>query len=61
MRICFYSEYNIVGGATTLVITLIKELHKQNIDVILFNFKEGIIAAELNKANVHINIIDIRH
>ena len=60
MRICFYSEYkNVVGGATTLIINLIKELSKRNIDVVLFNYKEGIIASELNKAEVYINIIDI--
>lgn len=42
-----------------MLITLIKELYKKGIDVVLFNYRDGIIATELHKAHVPVNIIDI--
>lgn len=48
MRYCFYSGYkNLIGGYTTLLITLIRELCGQEEKVVLFNFHDGIIAREL--------------
>lgn len=60
MRICFYYEYkNIVGGLTSLLITLIKGLHKRNVEVVLFNHKNGLIQRELEACGIEINIIDL--
>ena len=60
MRICFYSEYkNTVGGVTTLIINLIKELYRRDIAILLFNYKDGMINSELNNANVNVELIDI--
>ncbi len=60
MRFCFYSGYrDLKGGYTTLLLTLIKELHHQKKEVVLINFSRGLIADELKKEKVEINIIDI--
>ena len=60
MRICFYSEYkNTVGGVTTLIINLIRELYRRDIAILLFNYKDGMINSELNNANVNVELIDI--
>lgn len=59
MRFCFYSEYkDLKGGYTTLILTLITELHRQGQEVLLINYKSGLIAHELEKAGVNITIID---
>ena len=60
MRVCFLFEFkNIVGGVTSLLITVIRELRKRNIEVVLFNFKDGIISKELSKEGVTLTIIDL--
>jgi hypothetical protein len=60
MRYCFYSGYkDLKGGYTTLLLTLIKELNKQNQEVVLINFADGLIANELKKEGVTVKIIDL--
>ena len=60
MRVGFLFEFkNIVGGVTSLLITVIRELRKRNIEVVLFNFKDGIISKELSKEGVTLTIIDL--
>ena len=60
MRFCFYSGYrDLKGGYTTLMLTLMKELHRQGQDVILINFKDGLIADELRKDKIEISILDL--
>ena len=60
MRICFYYEYkDLKGGYTTLIISLIKELYRQNKEILLFNYKNGLIQQELEKQNIEIEIVDI--
>lgn len=60
MRICFFFEYrDLKGGYTNLIISLIKELYIQGIETVLFNFKDGLIANELLKSGVEINIVDL--
>ncbi len=60
MRFCFYSDLkDAKGGYTTLLITLIKELHHQKQEVILINFTEGLISNELKKDKINIDIIDL--
>ncbi len=59
MRFCFYSEYyDLKGGYTTLIMTLIKELHRIGHEVILINYKNGLIAKELKKSGIEITIIE---
>lgn len=59
MRYCFYSEYkDLKGGLTTLIITLIKELYFQGEQVLLINYKDGLIASELEKSGVKVTILD---
>ncbi len=59
MRLCFFFEYkNIVGGVTSLLITLIEELCKRDHPVLLVNFKDGLIANELSKLGVNPPIED---
>lgn len=60
MRFCFYSGYkNLLGGYTTLLITLITELSRKDEDVLLINFKGGLIDEELLKANIRVKILDL--
>lgn len=47
------------GGYTTLVLTLIKALLAEKKQVVLINYKEGLIANELKKSNLNLEIIDI--
>lgn len=62
MRFCFYSDYkDLIGGYTTLLLALIKELYRQNQEVVLMNFKQGLIADLLIKENVIIEIIDLEN
>lgn len=59
MRFCFYSEYqDLKGGYTTLILTLIIELHNQGQQVVLINYKNGLIAQELKSAGIEIPIIE---
>ncbi len=59
MRFCFYSEYyDLKGGYTTLIMTLIKELHHIGHEVILINYKNGLIAQELKKSGIEIMIFE---
>lgn len=60
MRFCFYSDFrDLKGGYATLLITLIRELYNQKQEVLLFNFTNGLIANELKKENIPVNIIDL--
>ena len=60
MRFCFYSGYkNLFGGYTALVITLITELCLRGEKVVLINFKNGLIAKELSKKNIHPQLMDL--
>lgn len=62
MRFCFFLGYkDTKGGYTSLLLTLIKELYHQNKEVILFNFRGGLIENELKKENITIKIIDIKY
>lgn len=59
MRFCFYSEYkDLKGGYTTLILTLMKQLYAQGQEVLLINYKDGLIAHELKRAGVIIPIIE---
>ncbi len=59
-RICFYLEYkDLKGGYTTLIISLIREMHRRGEKLLLFNFKDGLISQELKKKNIEIEIIDL--
>ena len=50
MRFCFYLGYkDLKGGYSTLMLTLIKEFHRQHYEVVLINFSDGLIAKELKK------------
>lgn len=61
MRFCFFSWYeDLKGGYTTLLINLIKGLHHKGEDVVLLNFKGGLIENELVKSGVQIKIIDCK-
>ena len=58
MRYCFYSGYkDLKGGYTTLLLTLISELARQKREVVLINFSNGIIAEELKKQHISIELI----
>lgn len=58
MRYCFYSGYkDLIGGYTTLTLTIIRELHKQGKEVVLINFTNGLFAHELHKVGATIRII----
>lgn len=60
MRFCFYLGYrDLKGGYTTLLLTLIRELINQKQEVVLINFAQGLIANELKKEKITINIIDL--
>ena len=60
MRYCFYSGYkDLKGGYTTLLLTLICGLVRQNREVVLINFSEGLIADELKKQGISIRLIGL--
>ena len=58
MRYCFYSGYkDLKGGYTTLLLTLISGLVRQQQQVVLINFSNGIISDELKKQDISISMI----
>lgn len=60
MRFCFYLGYkDIKGGYTTLLLTLIRELKKQNYDVVLFNYPNGLVVNELKNDGIEVILIDL--
>lgn len=60
MKLIFYYEYkNLVGGVTSLYITLFEELVKRNINFLFFNYSDGIVKNELEKKGIIIPVIDI--
>lgn len=59
MRYCFYSEYrDLKGGYTTLIITLIRELHNIGKEVVLLNYKNGLVARELRAEGIELSVVD---
>ncbi len=60
MRFCFYDELkDFKGGHITLIINLIKGLHYHGQEVVLINYKDGLIAGELSLSGIKIEIIEI--
>ncbi len=60
MRFCFYDELkDFKGGHITLIINLIKGLHYHGQEVVLFNYKDGLIAGELSLSGIKIEIVEI--
>lgn len=60
MRFCFFSEYrDLKGGYTSLLISLIEGLYSQRQNLLLINYRDGLIARELEKRAIRVDIIDI--
>lgn len=60
MKFIFYYDYKyLIGGLTSLYITILEELLHQKCDFVFFNFKDGIVNKEFQKKGLNIQVIDI--
>ena len=60
MKLIFYYEYkDLIGGLTSLYITIFEQLIHERRPFVFFNYKDGIVARELRKKGIEITPIDI--
>ena len=59
MRYCFFSDYKFaLTGYTTMIINFIKGLHLLKKEIILINYKDGLVNNELLKEGIEIKVIE---
>ncbi|MDF0718781.1 hypothetical protein P0M11_02095 [Kaistella sp. PBT33-4] len=60
MKFIFYYEYkDIVGGITSLYVTLFEEMVKRNVNFIFFNYTDGIVNKQLKNKGIKVPLLDI--
>lgn len=60
MKFIFHYEFkDLVGGLTSLYITIFEELIRQGQEFVFFNYTDGIVGAELKKKGISLPVIDI--